>query len=35
VLLVAAGLFAAALLATLPPARRAAQIPPREAMNRV
>jgi len=35
VLLVAAVLFAAALLATLPPARRAARISPREAMNRV
>jgi putative ABC transport system permease protein len=35
VLLVAAMLFAAALLATLPPARRASRIPPREAMNRV
>lgn len=33
-LLVAGLLFAAALLATLPPARRAASVPPREAMNR-
>jgi putative ABC transport system permease protein len=35
VLLVAGLLFTAALLATLPPARRASRIPPREAMNRV
>ena len=35
VLLVAGILFTAALLATLPPARRASRIPPREAMNRV
>jgi putative ABC transport system permease protein len=35
VLVVAGLLFTAALLATLPPARRASRIPPREAMNRV
>ena len=34
VLLVAGLLFAAALLATLPPAQRAAAVPPREAMSR-